>query len=272
MPKVYINIKQQKRGAEHTAPLIQIITEGLNILKKIICLAAAVVVALFSVVQACAAGIEIDTDRRAIKLNNNDESFRVEVYINNTENFAGAELGISCSDNISLESSSSTAGSMTASTKDADGMYWTSFFESTNKMPKSITVTLDFKCPKNTSSSLAVIEKVNILKKDGAGVTTERLSPKIRIAAGTSENIEEAGSTGGNSSANQNTTDGNKTSANQDTSKNNTDSGSAKAGSMAASDSTLKTGNEDYTAVALLGVMLVSIIAFAISVRRKRKK
>ena len=154
---------------------------------------------MFSVVQACAAGIEIDTDRRTIKLNNNDESFRVEVYINNTENFAGAELGISCSDNLSLESSSSTAGSMTAATKDADGMYWTSFFESANKMPKSITVTLDFKCPKNTSSSLAVIEKVNILKKDGAGVTTERMSPNIRIAAGTSENIEEAGSTGGNS-------------------------------------------------------------------------
>lgn len=227
---------------------------------------------MFSVVQACAAGIEIDTDTRAVKLNNNDESFKVEVYINNTENFAGAELGISCSDNISLESSSSTAGSMTASTKDADGMYWTSFFESTNKMPKSITVTLNFKCPKNTSSSQAIIEKVNIMKKDGAGVTTERMSPNIRIVAGTSENIGETGSTGGNSSANQNTTDGNKTSTNQDTSKNNTDSGSAKAGSTAASDSTLKTGNEDYTAIALLAVMLVSIIAFAVSARRKSKK
>ena len=241
-------------------------------MKKIICFAAAVVVALFSVVQACAAGIGIDTDRRTIKLNNNDESFRVEVYINNSENFAGAELGISCSDNISLESSSSTAGSMTAATKDADGMYWTSFFESTNKMPKSITVTLNFKCPKNTSFSETVIEKVNIMKKDGAGVTTERLSPNIRIVAGTSENIEGTGSTGGNSSANQNTTDGNKTSTNQETSKNNTDSGSAKAGSTADSDSTLKTGNEDYTAVALLGVMLVSIIAFAVSVRRRSKK
>lgn len=241
-------------------------------MKKIICFAAAVVVALFSVVQACAAGIGIDTDTRAVKLNNNDESFKVEVYINNTENFAGAELGISCSDNISLESSSSTAGSMTASTKDADGMYWTSFFESTNKMPKSITVTLNFKCPKNTSSSQAIIEKVNIMKKDGAGVTTERMSPNIRIVAGTSENIGETGSTGGNSSANQNTTDGNKTSTNQDTSKNNTDSGSAKAGSTAASDSTLKTGNEDYTAIALLAVMLVSIIAFAVSARRKSKK
>lgn len=244
----------------------------MNILKRIICFAAAVVVALFSVVQACAAGIEIDTDTRAVKLNNNDESFRVEVYINNSENFAGAELGISCSNNISLESSSSTAGSMTASTKDADGIYWTSFFESTNKMPKSITVTLNFKCPKNTSSSQAVIEKVNIMKKDGAGVTTERMSPNIRIVAGTSENIEETGGTGGNSSANQNTTDGNKTSTNQETSKNNTDSGSAKAGSTAASDSTLKTGNEDYTAVALLAVMLVSIIAFAVSVRRRSKK
>lgn len=241
-------------------------------MKKIICFAAAVVVALFSVVQACAAGIGIDTDTRAVKLNNNDESFKVEVYINNTENFAGAELGISCSDNISLESSSSTAGSMTASTKDADGMYWTSFFESTNKMPKNITVTLNFKCPKNTSSSQAIIEKVNIMKKDGAGVTTERMSPNIRIVAGTSENIGETGSTGGNSSANQNTTDGNKTSTNQDTSKNNTDSGSAKAGSTAASDSTLKTGNEDYTAIALLAVMLVSIIAFAVSARRKSKK
>lgn len=226
---------------------------------------------MFSVVQACAAGIEIDTDRRTIKLNNNDESFRVEVYINNTEKFAGAELGISCSDNLSLESSSSTAGSMTAATKDADGMYWTSFFESANKMPKSITVTLDFKCPKNTSSSLAVIEKVNILKKDGAGVTTERMSPNIRIAAGTSENIEEAGSTGGNSSANQNTTDGNKTSTNQDNSKNNTASDSVKAGSTVVSDSTLKTGNEEYTAVVLLTVMLVSLIAFAVSVLRKRK-
>ncbi len=241
-------------------------------MKKIICFAAAVVVALFSVVQACAAGIGIDTDRRTIKLNNNDESFRVEVYINNSENFAGAELGISCSDNISLESSSSTAGSMTAATKDVDGMYWTSFFESTNKMPKSITVTLNFKCPKNTSFSETVIEKVNIMKKDGAGVTTERLSPNIRIVAGTSENIEETGSTGGNSSANQNTASGNNTSANQDTSKNNTDSDSAKAGSTAASDSTLKTGNEDYTAVALLAVMLVSIIAFAVSVRRRSKK
>lgn len=241
----------------------------MNILKKIICFAAAVVVALLSVVQACAAGIGIDTNTRAVKLNNNDESFKVEVYINNTENFAGAELGISCSDNISLESSSSTAGSMTASTKDADGMYWTSFFESTNKMPKSITVTLNFKCPKNTSSSQAIIEKVNIMKKDGAGVTTERMSPNIRIVAGTSENIEETGSTG---SANQNTTDGNKTSANQDTSKNNTDSGSAKAGSTAASDSTLKTGDEDYTAIALLGVMLVSFISLAVSARRKSKK
>ena len=227
---------------------------------------------MFSVVQACAAGIGIDTDTRAVKLNNNDESFRVKVYINNTENFAGAELGISCSDNLSLESSSSTAGSMTAATKDADGMYWTSFFESANKMPKSITVTLDFKCPKNTSSSLAVIEKVNILKKDGAGVTTERMSPNIRIAAGTSENIEEAGSTGGNSSANQNTTDGNKTSTNQDNSKNNTASDSVKAGSTVVSDSTLKTGNEEYTAVVLLTVMLVSLIAFAVSVLRKRKE
>lgn len=142
-----------------------------------------------SVVSAFATETGIYVDNRVVKLSSADESFKIEIDVKSTEKFAGVELGVECSDNISLEKSSSSAGSMSASPVKSKGLYWTSFFESDNIMPENVTITLEFKCFPNTDLANVVIKEANILTKDGVGVLTQKLTPNIKIVAGVSENI-----------------------------------------------------------------------------------
>lgn len=227
---------------------------------------------MMSVIPVFASETSIDVDSRTIKLLKSDKSFKIEVNVSSNEKFAGVELGIKCSDNISLESSSATAGSMSASPKKADGIYWTSFFESSNKMPANVTVTLQFKCPENTDYTSAVIEQVNILTRDGAGVVTERHMPNIKIIAGTSKEIAESENNRVSNADNKIITTDKKITADGADSSENTGKGSANSTVKAASSGTMQTGADNYYDISIYaGLASLSAIILCVYIKCRNK-
>ena len=48
--------------------------------------------------------------------------------------YAGVEIGLACPDSVAVTASSGSSGSMSAGPVLANGSYWTSFFESDNKL------------------------------------------------------------------------------------------------------------------------------------------
>lgn len=251
-------------------------------MKKIFCLLTLAALLIISVIPVCAAGTEINVNKTAVKISEKDKSFKFDVNVKSPGKFAGVELGIECSDNLTLSKSTSTAGSMSTPPTEAKGMYWTSFFEGDNKLPEDVTVTLEFTCPENTINSYVLIKEVNILTKDGVGVSTEKLNPNIKVIAGTSQSVidqaisenNNIGNSGSDSDINdKNDTNNNIIQAEQS-------NGSSQKSNVADSNSdiaaSLKTG-QDYnitdTAI-LLFMIIISLIAVAVlcNYRKYNKK
>ena len=239
-------------------------------MKKIFCLLTLAALLIISVIPVCAAGTEINVNKTAVKISEKDKSFKFDVNVKSPGKFAGVELGIECSDNLTLSKSTSTAGSMSTPPTEAKGMYWTSFFEGDNKLPEDVTVTLEFTCPENTINSYVLIKEVNILTKDGVGVSTEKLNPNIKVIASTSQSVIDQATSENNNIGNSDSDINDKNDTNSNIIQAEQSNGSSQKSNVADSNydiaDSLKTG-QDYnitdTAI-LLFMIIISLIAVAV--------
>lgn len=239
-------------------------------MKKIFCLLTLAALLIISVIPVCAAGTEINVNKTAVKISEKDKSFKFDVNVKSPGKFAGVEFGIECSDNLTLSKSTSTAGSMSTPPTEAKGMYWTSFFEGDNKLPEDVTVTLEFTCPENTINSYVLIKEVNILTKDGVGVSTEKLNPNIKVIASTSQSVIDQATSENNNIGNSDSDINDKNDTNSNIIQAEQSNGSSQKSNVADSNSdiadSLKTG-QDYnitdTAI-LLFMIIISLIAVAV--------
>ena len=239
-------------------------------MKKIFCLLTLAALLIISVIPVCAAGTEINVNKTAVKISEKDKSFKFDLNVKSPGKFAGVELGIECSDNLTLSKSTSAAGSMSTPPTEAKGMYWTSFFEGDNKLPEDVTVTLEFTCPENTINSYVLIKEVNILTKDGVGVSTEKLNPNIKVIASTSQSVIDQAISENNNIGNSDSDINDKNDTNSNIIQAEQSNGSSQKSNVADSNSdiadSLKTG-QDYnitdTAI-LLFMIIISLIAVAV--------
>ncbi len=111
--------------------------------------------------------------------------------------YAGIEIGVACPDDVTVTACSASCGSMSAGPALANGLYWTSFFESDNTLSGAMKITLQVSCPQNFKSGTVDIREVKILTKDGASVNTEKLTPSVKLTVTRiGESIAGTGSTG----------------------------------------------------------------------------
>lgn len=135
-----------------------------------------------------------------IILSETQTAFEMAIEIEPENAYAGVEIGLDCPEGVVVTASSGSSGSMSAGPVLANGLYWTSFFESDNSLSGPIKITLQLSCPEAFEIGDIRIAEVKVLAKDGVSVVTERLTPsqKIRI---TRDGFNSAQSdTGGNSS------------------------------------------------------------------------
>ncbi len=149
-------------------------------MKKIACLLTCLCITLVVTLPVAAKESTVSLPQESITLEEKATSIEMAVDITPENQYAGIEIAVSCPESVAVTASSSTSGSMSASPVLADGLYWTSFFESSNKLTGTMKITLQLSCPETWEGDI-VIEEVHVLTKDGAGVSTEKLKPSQTI-------------------------------------------------------------------------------------------
>lgn len=162
-------------------------------LKKIACLLACCFMAACCALTVSAKESAVRVFEDQIQLTDTQTAFEAVVEVEPEQAYAGVEIGISCPENVVVVASSSSSGSMSAAPVLANGLYWTSFFESDNKLWGPMKITLQLSCPQTLEEGDINIEEVKVLTKEGASVVTEKLKPslKIHIARGDSSTATE---------------------------------------------------------------------------------
>lgn len=117
-----------------------------------------------------------------ISLAQSQTNFEAVIEIEPENAYAGVELGIACPGGVTVTASSGSSGSMSAGPVLARGLYWTSFFESDNKLSGTMKITLQFSCPESFEGGDIQLQTVKVLTKNGVAVDTEELSPALEIS------------------------------------------------------------------------------------------
>ena len=116
-----------------------------------------------------------------IALTETQTTFEAVIEIEPENAYAGVEIAVACPQDVKVTASSASSGSMSAGPVLANGLYWTSFFESDNKLSGTMKITLQFSCPESFEGGSIQLETVKVLTKNGVGVTTEELHPALEI-------------------------------------------------------------------------------------------
>ena len=150
-------------------------------MKKIACLLACCCMASFISLTAFAKESAVRIAKERITLSETQTTFEAVVEIEPENAYAGVEIGLACPDSVAVTASSGSSGSMSAGPVLANGLYWTSFFESDNKLSGLMKITLRFSCPKEFERGDIRIEEVKVLTKDGVSVVTEKREPSLKV-------------------------------------------------------------------------------------------
>ena len=150
-------------------------------LKKIACFIACCLMASLITLTASAKESTVRILEEHIALSNAQKEFDAVIEIEPENMYAGVEIGIACPEGVAVTASSSSSGSMSAAPVLANGLYWTSFFESDNKLSGDMKITLQFSCSEAFENGNIVLEKVKVLTKDGAAVLAEELAPSLKL-------------------------------------------------------------------------------------------
>lgn len=151
-------------------------------MKKIACLFACCCILSLGTLSAFAKESAVRVPENHIFLTQTQTNFEVVIEVEPENAYAGVEIGIACPESITVTDSSGSSGSMSADPVLARGLYWTSFFESDNKLSGTMKITLQFFCPEFFESGDIQLQTVKVLTKNGVAVDTEELSPALGIS------------------------------------------------------------------------------------------
>lgn len=150
-------------------------------MKKIACLLACCCLLSLASFTAFAKESAVRVPEDQIALTQTQTNFEAVIEIEPENAYAGVEIAVACPEGVTVTGSSSSAGSMSAGPVLARGFYWTSFFESDNKLSGTMKITLQFSCPESFESGTVQLQTVKVLTKNGVAVDTEELSPALEI-------------------------------------------------------------------------------------------
>ncbi|WP_040197936.1 hypothetical protein [Candidatus Soleaferrea massiliensis] len=150
-------------------------------MKKIASIFVCCCMALALTLTAFAEASEVSLEKNHIALSDTQTAFEAVIEIKPQNAYAGIEIGIACPKGVAVTASSGSSGSMSAPPVLANGLYWTSFFESGNKLSGTMKITLQLSCPQTFEAGDLLVQEVRVLTKDGASVVTETLKPSLKV-------------------------------------------------------------------------------------------
>ncbi len=151
-------------------------------MKKIACLFACCCILSLGTLSAFAKESAVRVPEDQIFLTQTQTNFEAVIEVEPENAYAGVEIGIACPESVTVTDSSGSSGSMSAGPVLARGLYWTSFFESDNKLSGTMKITLQFSCPESFESGDIQLQAVKVLTKNGVAVDTEELSSALKIS------------------------------------------------------------------------------------------
>lgn len=155
--------------------------ERMVCLKKIACLLACCCVLSLGTLTTFAKESAVRVSEDQITLAQTQTTFEAVIEVEPENTYAGVEIAVACPEGVTVTDSSGSSGSMSAGPVLANGLYWTSFFESDNKLSGSMKITLQFSCPESFENGDVQLQTVKVLTKNGVAVNTEELSPSLKV-------------------------------------------------------------------------------------------
>ena len=161
-------------------------------MKKIACFLACCLILSLTSLTVFASEPAVRVPEAPIALTQTQTNFEAVIEIEPENAYAGVEIAVACPQGVTVTGASSSSGSMSAGPVLANGLYWTSFFESDNQLSGAMKMTLQFSCPESFAGGSIQLQTVKVLTKNGVGVDTEELHPalEIRITRNGSEPID----------------------------------------------------------------------------------
>ena len=232
-------------------------------MKKIACLLACCCILSLGTLSAFAKGSAVRVSEDQITLAQTQTTFEAVIEVEPENAYAGVEIAVACPKGVTVTDSSGTSGSMSAGPVLANGLYWTSFFESDNKLSGAMKITLQFSCPESFEGGDIQLKTVKVLTKDGVSVDTEELTPSLKVSI----TRNGSGTTGSDTTTSKPTS----TDTNSGTGTN--DTKPMEDGSSSGEGDNPKTGDNSLlsTGIALLLVSGCVVLAMTISFIKKEK-
>lgn len=150
-------------------------------MKRIACLLACCCVLSLGTLTAFAKESAVRISEDQITLAQTQTTFEAVIEVEPENIYAGVEIAVACPEGVTVTDSSGSSGSMSAGPVLANGLYWTSFFESDNKLSDSMKITLQFSCPESFESGDIQLQTVKVLTKNGVAVDTEEITPSLKV-------------------------------------------------------------------------------------------
>ena len=117
------------------------------------------------------------TSTENVILSKKQNTFNIEISVNNPTAYAGAEFGIQCAEGVTIKSIKYSSGTSKAGPVVARGLTWFSFFSGNNNFSDKVisTITLGYAGTQNTS---ILIDNISIYTKNGTVIDTEMIASK----------------------------------------------------------------------------------------------
>ncbi len=124
-----------------------------------------------------------------VTLGKDEQDFSIAITVNHSEDYAGAEFGLVCSDGVTVKSVSYSKSSSKAGPTMVGNTAWFSYFSGSNEYRGSMTATVSLQYTGTQNSSL-VLKTVSIYTKSGTAVQTDKRTPNniINIAKNGADN------------------------------------------------------------------------------------
>lgn len=151
-------------------------------MKKFACLLTCFCLACLISPAAFAKEAAVRIAEKSVTLTSTQTSFEITVEVEPENDYAGVEVGIACPVGVAVTASSGSAGRMSASPVLSNGLYWTSFFESDNKLSGTMAITLRLSCQPAFMKGDIRIDNIRVLTKNGGAVVTEKQVPALKIS------------------------------------------------------------------------------------------
>lgn len=156
----------------------------------LVMLTASLVLLSFMPAMAGESTQKFDITTREISVDKESGQYSFEICIDTSENYAGAEFGVICSEGTEITSISSDAESMTGP-KEANGLVWFGFFEGEDSFRDEMVVTVEGSYEAETESAI-VIQDIKIYTVGDQEYASESLDAGMLVNLNADSVIENA--------------------------------------------------------------------------------